>query len=293
MADLTNKNWYKNNYKTSLKSKGRLLPLIEEQLVFNYEERNSHRDTEHLHPSEIAKKDWCPRSSWYKITGAQASPDSTSFNRLNIFEEGHAIHHKWQTWLWQAGVLYGNWSCSFCNERWVATSPNACPGCGRNSIIYREVPIQNDQYRLLGHADGIIEDANGRALLEIKSVGLGTIRWENKTLYNAYASGELKFEDIWKNIKKPLASHIRQGSLYMFCTGIDTIIFIYEWKPTQEVKEFVVTYQPEVLEDVLAGCEVVIRHLDANKVPPRPDWAYDETSPGCKFCPYKKVCWKL
>lgn len=293
MSDLTNKNWHTKNYKESLKNKGRLIPLVEEQIISNYEDRNSHRDTEHLHPSEISKKDWCPRSSWYKITGAHASPDSTSFNRLNIFEEGHAIHNKWQTWLWKAGVLYGNWFCETCENKWEALAPDSCPGCSGTNLHYREVPIHNDRYRLLGHADGIIEDSKGKALIEIKSVGLGTIRWEHKALYNAYSSGELKFEEIWKNIKKPLASHIRQGSLYMFCTGIDTIIFIYEWKPTQEVKEFVVNYQPELIADVLAGCDIVIKHLDSGKTPPRPDWAYDELSSGCKFCPYKKVCWKL
>lgn len=288
---MTNSPWYVKNYKESLKYKGRLLPLVASQIVRNSEIRNSHRDTEHLHPSELAKKDWCPRSSWYKIKGYEGSPESTAFTRLNVFEEGHAIHDKWQTWLWQAGVLYGNWSCETCNNKWTALAPDTCPRCDDTSIYYREVPIQNDQYRLLGHADGIIEDQQGRALLEIKSVGLGTIRWENKSLYNAYTSGEIKFEDIWKNIKKPFASHIRQGSLYMFCTGIDTIIFVYEWKPTQEVKEFIVQYQPELIKDVLTGCQTVIDHLESGIVPNRPAWAVDSSSSGCKFCAYKKECW--
>lgn len=283
--------WYSKNYKESLKHKGRILPLVASQIIKNSEQRNAHRDTAHLHPSELAKKDWCPRSSWYKINNYPASPDSTAFTRLNVFEEGHAIHNKWQTWLWQAGVLYGNWSCETCTNKWTALAPDTCPRCADTAIYYREVPIQNDQYRLLGHADGIIEDSHGKALLEIKSIGLGTIRWENKTLYNAYTSGEIKFEDIWKNIKKPLASHIRQGSLYMYCTGIETIIFVYEWKPTQEVKEFVVQYQPEVIKDILVGCSMVIDSLESGVVPSRPGWALDESANGCKFCPYKKVCW--
>ena len=78
----------------------------------------------------------------------------------------------------------------------------------------------------------------------------------------------------------------------MYCTGIDTIVFIYEWKPTQEVKEFVVKYNPEVMEPILENCKTVIEHLDNNTTPERPNWATGSSCSGCKFCPYKKECWK-
>lgn len=288
----TNSSWGSTHYKNTLKYKGRIVPLVEEQIVKASKERNSKRDTLHLHPSEISKKDWCPRSSWYKIKGYEEAPENLSFNRLNVFEEGHAIHNKWQTWLWQAGVLYGNWFCETCGNKWEALAPDTCPGCSDTCITYREFPIHNDRYRLLGHADGVIDDSVGRALLEIKSVGLGTVRWENKSLYNAFTSGEISFNDIWKNIKRPFSSHIRQGSLYMYCTGIHTIIFVYEWKPTQEVKEFIVEYQPEVIHDVLNGCELVLDCLERDSVPHRPMWANSPAANGCKFCPYKKICWE-
>lgn len=284
--------WYKQNFKDSLKSKGRLLPVVSQVLANKTADRNSHRDTQHLHPSEISKKDWCPRSSWYKIKGYEGAEESMSFGRLNIFEEGHAIHEKWQGWLREAGVLAGTWECMGCGSRWHAVSPDSCDGCGYLDVVYREVPIHSDEYRIIGHADGEIQDSQGKALLEIKSVGLGSLRWENPTLFNAYTSGEVKFEDLFKNIKKPFASHIRQGSLYMLCTGIHTIVFVYEWKPTQEVKEFVVEFQQELIQPVLDGCKEVIKHLDMDIVPERPQWATTPTANGCKFCPYKKVCWE-
>jgi len=33
-------------------------------------------------------------------------------------------------------------------------------------------------------------------------------------------------------------------------------------------------------------------HLEEDTLPDTPDWAYDKNSNGCKFCPYKKECWK-
>ena len=289
---MTDTPWYTKNYKDLAKVKGRILPAIQTQVALNSKERNSTRDTEHLHPSELSKKDWCARAAWYKIRQYPAAEESLAFSRLNIFEEGHAIHAKWQKWIQQAGILGGTWECEACHERWEGVSPECCPVCSSDAFRYREVPVRNDAHRILGHADGEVVDAEGRALIEIKSVGLGTVRWDHPTLFKAYSSGELTLDGLWKNIKKPFASHVRQGHVYMYCTGHDSIVFIYEWKPTQEVKEFTVNYQEEIMQPILDNCKTVIYHLEEDTLPDTPDWAYDKNSSGCKFCPYKKECWK-
>ena len=283
--------WYKKNYKDMLKYNGRLLPLVNEQAMKASIERNSHRDTDHLHPSELSKKDWCPRSAWYKIMKYPAASESLSFSRLNVFEEGHSIHNKWQTWLWKAGVLSGDWYCESCNHRWSAVAPTTCAMCSSTRIVYREVPIHNDEHRILGHADGLVVDKSGEALIEIKSVGIGTVRFEKPGLYADYANGQLTIDEVWKMIKSPFASHIRQGNLYMHCTGVHTIIFLYEWKPTQEVKEFIVNYNEDIVNPILDNCKLVLNHLESGVTPSRPDWAA-KTSAGCKYCPYIKECWK-
>ena len=287
--------WYLQNYKTASAAKsGRVLPKVELALVKKVEARNSTRDTVHLHPSELSKKDWCPRSSVYTITGVPKAPESLNFQRLNVFEEGHSIHHKWQTWLWESGILIGKWECTACGEIWMGKSPSTCPGryCGSTEIRYREVPIRDDEHRIIGHSDGEIEDAKGRALIEVKSVGIGTVRFEKPSLYADYENKTLTIDEVWKNIKQPFASHIRQGNLYMHCRKLDTIVFIYEWKPSQQVKEFEVKYNPELVAPILAGCKNVINHLEQETVPERPDWATSSKCSGCKYCPFKKVCWE-
>lgn len=283
--------WYLKNYKQSMVSRGRVIPTVELALTRKVTERNSKRDTDHLHPSELSKKDWCPRAAWYGITGTPKAPESMSFQRLNVFEEGHAIHHKWQTWLWEAGVLVGRWECGECGSSWFGKSPAECVNCQSIHIRYREVPIRDDEHHILGHSDGEIEDSRGRALIEIKSVGIGTVRWEKPSLYADYENGKLSIDDVWKNIKSPFGSHVRQGNLYMHCRKLDTIVFIYEWKPTQAVKEFEVKYNPDIVAPMLEGCKVVLKHLEDKTAPQRPDWANAPTSPGCKFCPFKKVCY--
>lgn len=288
---MTDTPWYLKSYKETLTRRGRIIPKVELALVKKVEERNSTRDTEHLHPSELSKKNWCPRASWYQITGAQKSAESFSFQRLNVFEEGHTIHDKWQRWLWDAGLLVGRWLCLDCSHSWFGKAPAACCVCESSHIRYREVPLRDDEHRIIGHADGEIEDSKGRALIEIKSVGMGTVRFEKPTLFADYQSGKLTIDDVWKNIKTPFASHVRQGNLYMHCRKINSIVFIYEWKPTQAVKEFELTFNQDIIDPILSGCKTVIQHLEDNVVPDKPAWAKGKSCEGCNYCPFKAVCY--
>lgn len=284
--------WYLADYKKqfSAKSHERMLPKIEAVVSQQMLERNSHRDTLHNHPSELAKTDWCPRSTVYKITDTTVSnPEHSSLRRLNVFAEGNAIHSKWQKWMWDTGCLVGNWRCNLCDHGWMAKSPTSCPECLRSDIRYREVPIFDEEHMIIGHADGEWEDSQGRALVEIKSVGLGTIRWDAPDLYSGYDKGELSLDDLWKRIKRPLLPHRRQINLYMYCKKIDNAIVIYEWKPSQEVKEFQLKFDPALVAPMLAGAKLVKESVEQGVLPERPT-GYRK-SKECRFCPYKDGCW--
>jgi hypothetical protein len=130
-------------------------------------------------------------------------------------------------------------------------------------------------------------------LIEIKSVGLGSLRWEAIDLYKKYQSGELTLDGLWKKIRQPFPSHIKQGLLYMYCTGIHEIVYLYEWKPTQEVKEFVVKFDAGLVQPMLDNCRRLVTALQGDIPPMRPMWAEEPKCSGCTFCPYKKTCWRL
>lgn len=245
--------------KRLINSPYRLLAPVEKMLL--EESQTSDRDKLHLHPSEICKKDWCPRSSWYRISGYPEPPEKLTFQKLLVFAEGHNIHGKWQAWLMDAGVL--------------------------DQV---EVPIFNEEHRIMGHADGIVKDKHGTAVLEIKSVGIGTIRFEDYGLFAPYSRNEINLDQLWASIKHPFPSHVRQAQLYMYCLGIDEGILLYEWKATQEVREFSIKYQPELVEPILASCLSVVRALEDGAPPDRPMWV-DKDHRVCKWCPFRAECW--
>lgn len=248
--------------KRIMNSPYRLLPHVERLLLENNEENTGNRDTLHLHPSEICKKDWCPRSSYYKIIGLPEKPRSFTLQTLNVFAEGHLIHDKWQRWLTEAGLLE-----------------------------QAEVPIYNEEHLIMGHADGIINDKKGRAVLEIKSVGVGTVRFENYGLFAPYSRKEITLDELWSSIKVPFDSHVRQAQLYMYCLDIKDGIILYEWKASQDVREFSIKYQPEIVEPILASCLTVVRALRDDTVPSRPSWL-DKDHRVCKSCAFKEYCYE-
>ena len=288
-------NWLSTDYKKALTAHGRLLPLVERTLLRENLASQEKRDKEHLHPSEICKKDWCPRASFYKLSGIPETEESMPFSRLNIFAEGNAIHDKWQRWLADAGVLHGVWKCNVCESTRYGSPEPVCFSCGADHPgwrRYREVPIHNEEHMVIGHSDGHIVDKKGEALLEIKSIGVGTLRFDAPEISYALGKGTINLEGAWSAIKYPFPSHLMQGYLYMFFTGIHTIVFIYECKWNQQVKEFTIHFNHDKIAPVLSGCLEVKRSLERGKQPPRPIWAEDSSSPGCKKCSYKEVCWK-
>lgn len=239
-----------------------------------------------IHPSEMAKTGWCPKSTYLRIKACREAsdpflkvPESYGVQLLNIFDEGHLIHDKWQKRIRDMGDLWGNWYCSACGltlkgeirdgncpaYRCHLTNPN-------KTLIYHEVPLSSEQYLISGHADGAIPRLN--SLIEIKSVGAGTVRIEAPDIYKANSEGtKIDFQGLWKDIKEPFPSHMRQGQLYLRLCNLmgleyDQIIFIYEAKFNQGVKEFVVKFDPNYCDDLLTQCYFIVGALDNTMSPP-------------------------
>lgn len=257
-------------------SKGTLLIGDIQAHMIKEHAKPSNRRQDIVHPSETVKDSWCPLATYYRIKACREADnpylkpaETIAPQLLNIFDEGHYIHDKWQKRLRNMGDLWGNWQCQECE--WVFKDqlyPGVCSSCGSIHLIYREVPLRYDPMRIAGHADGAIPRLN--ALIEIKSVGAGTVRIEAPDVYNKNTNGSsIDFQGLWKDIKEPFPSHIRQGQLYLaLCAKVglpyDQIIFIYEAKFNQGVKEFVVKYDPEVSKSTLLKCSDIVSALDLN-----------------------------
>jgi CRISPR/Cas system-associated exonuclease Cas4 (RecB family) len=278
-----------------------ILRPVQRHVMQRASEPDLDRRNDILHPSDMSKAEWCWRHDYYRMINAPFDQRSASpsFNMESIFQEGHDIHAKWQGWLHEMGWLYGVFMCTQCRHRWWATSPMECPNCTTSRRPkYMEYPLAAEDLHVAGHSDGgILKPHEPMRLLEVKSLSIGTLRFEAPDLFQMYQDN-VSLAQIWQNIHRPFPSHARQGQMYLWLanrsgTPIEEIVFIYEWKPTQSVKEFVMKYNPKTIERNLKAIEWVVEALEMERPPKRPHWAEDENARNCKSCEYRTTCWKL
>lgn len=246
------------------------------------------RSTTVLHPSEIIKQDFCLRGSYFLMSGHTKIADKPGLRLQSIFDEGHAIHAKWQRWFQEMGIIHGKFKCDVCDHITWGTSPKECEACQAPwyKLVYDEVTMIDDDLRIKGHTDGWIKDAKGDTLIEIKSIGPGTIRAEAPQLFDTASD----LFGAWNNIRRPFGTHILQGQMYLELMkrmghDVNEIVFIYELKADQSHKEFVVTADFTLVEHVFAKARAVIDAVDSKTAPACTN------NPGgtCKQCaPYKE-----
>lgn len=245
------------------------------------------RSTTVLHPSEMIKKDFCHRGSYFLLSGHTKISEKPNLRLQSIFDEGHAIHAKWQRWFQEMGVLYGKFVCVSCNFSLFDLGPIECPNCGKPTMEYKEVTLYDDALRIKGHTDGWVKNIGNDTLIEIKSIGPGTIRSAAPNLFMD-ASGD--FMKAWNQVRRPFPEHILQGQVYLELMkrmghDVDEIVFLYELKADQSYKEFSVKADFEIVRHVFDKAESIVKAVEAGIAPECTN------NPGgtCKQCePYKE-----
>lgn len=281
----------------------RLRPAKQRTSVLDHAQRmlvkdsfDDNRSWEYVHPSDLSKSNYCIRKMVYGRLGYEPEPRQFQPGSLQVFEEGHSIHDKWQKWMWRLGHLTGMFRCIVCGHRWMSTSPEKCPECdvpafhGKDIAFlrYDEVPVVDEKHGIRGKADAIYKSA----VVEIKSVGPGTVRFEDPGLWNKAREEGWDTHRMWGAIGHPFPTHIRQGTIYARILGLNEIIFIYEWKPTSGVKEFALLPRFQSLDERFDDCLDVTYWAQKGKVPRRPRWAeHPKKTQECKDCPYNQRCW--
>jgi hypothetical protein len=285
----------KNLLKT-YKKDGVLVPRVERHLISRPVWDG--RAIQVVHPSDIYPDDYCPRAVSARIVTGKVLQGETNLIRESIFADGHAYHDKWQGWAWDVGELEGEFRCLSCghgdldNPAWWDVAPTHCPSCGatRRFLRYAEVPVRSDEYMLSGRADGILHST--KHLLEVKSVGVGTIRMEAAALvsrctHKVDGKNVLDLDALWKGVNQPFNQHIRQVNIYAAILnleqslGIERALLLYDFKPGgQYPKEFNIKLDPYIAEPYLERATEVKAAVERGEILACPEG-------GCKKCgPY-------
>lgn len=224
-----------------------------------------------LHPSDMVSPDWCYRASYFHLLGAKPVKKEVSFRLRSVFEQGHAIHAKYQNWFAGMGNLYGNWKCTVCGK-WqnMTLSSELDPDC---KWEYQEVSINYEPLRIGGKSDGWLVGLGDPLMLEIKSIGPGTFSWEDRAGYREF---DYNFDKAWDALSNPFPKHVNQVQIYMKIAELigstnsdyenfpQEAVLIYENKSNQDVKEFVVRKSDFGISHILDAAKKIVDAVEAN-----------------------------
>lgn len=244
----------------------RVLGAVERHIISKPKED---RSTTVIHPSEMASASWCHRAQYFWLLGEQPKPELMSLRRASIFATGHAAHDMWQTWFKEMDQLKGLWYCYTHSIEWFGLhSDHAQAEC---STKYNEVPVFFDPLRISGKADGWLVDFGDPLLLEVKTIGEGSIRWYAPDL--AY-DNDGDFKKMWAAVKAPFLEHIHQAQIYMKLLELmgqpnapQEALILYEAKGLHEHKEFVIQKSDWGIAELLEAAADIIAAVDKGTPP--------------------------
>ena len=283
----------------NMKQEGYLIKPIDAYLMKKSNEGNDRAKNVNS-PSQAGV---CQRANFYARTGVK--PDGTLEPRtMRIFNNGDGVHDRLQTYLEQAGV---------CLMREVP-------------VIDVEYNIQGhtDGYLKLSKIEvGILEikSINSNGFQNLKApkdehklqamVYLYCSEKRRQYLRNTYHT----LEEFEESVKDRIAyyesryPHFQDGSKYtreeklrmqvklglqadniLFNTPkpINKVVFLYENKDNQELKEYTVTRDNELIEGILERYDKLNLAVENNELPEREGTS--KSCATCRWCNYKLEC---
>lgn len=292
---------------STLKSDGYIVKKLDQHLL-SLNAKDEDRRYDINSPSSAGR---CPRSIVYSRLGYTTDSNSIDARTRRIFDNGTGVHERLQKYMLECNIL----------------EMDEVP------VFHLDYQIQGHTdglLRLLQSELGILEiksiNSNGFSkLVDAKP--------EHKLQASVYMyclekrrlwlRGNYKTEDDIDNylVSKEyiqfvhsLYTHMKGGSHYSLedklkfkldchmnsdkllwgtSKPINKMVFLYENKDTQDLKEFTVTWDEEMIEEQLNQYESINTYVADKKLPPRPKEATSKNCGVCRWCNYTSECWVI
>jgi CRISPR/Cas system-associated exonuclease Cas4 (RecB family) len=168
-------------------------------------------------------------------------------------------------------------------------------------MIAPELSLKHEELRISGRSDAIIwnflktpDEPEGEIIKLFKPAKPGE---EPELVYEGPNNDVLIVE--FKSIKdkgyneyipktKPKKEHEMQLQLYFFLTGIRKGMVYYENKNNQEQKYFVVEYNEDIVNSIIADIKYVIECIDKGEMPER---EFQPVEVKCRYCDFRDICY--
>ena len=294
-----------NKVFSSMKKEGYVIKPLEMYLL-SLSAKDNDRALNVNAPSAVGQ---CLRARYYSRTNAPCDPFSIDARTRRIFDNGTAVHERIQRDLKEAGILLMD----------------------EVPIINEEYNIQGHTDGIIKLSDtelGVLEikSINSRGFSELKSekpehkrqglVYLFSLEQRRLYLKEKYSTEEefnnsalirsayyrKKYSYLQdgrkytreQKIRFQVRLAMRSDRLLFHCdTPITKVVFLYENKDTQDMKEYCVTSStPDskiTMEQMISEFETLNEQVSNNEIPDREGKSKNDQT--CRWCNYKTECW--
>lgn len=243
-----------------------------EHLRLAYEKRQALRESKEeikFYPSSIGR---CKRMITYQMLKYPATPKAGS--NLHVLETGTSFHERMEELFSDMGIL-----------------------------VVPELAIKDEGLCISGRTDAVVwnflDDLTTLTPGEIIDTEEDRITLNNAKGQTAYVGPrnrvlliELKTikDSSFHKLRKKSAKneHIMQLQLYFHLTGIEKGLIYYENKNTQEIKEYVVEKDDDLIAQVLADISYVVDLANKKELADR---EFQPNDVQCRYCDYRELCY--
>lgn len=257
-------------------------------------------------PSQIGK---CLRQRYYARTGATRDSNAVDARTRRIFDNGTKTHERLQEYLLEQGMLLMD-EIPVLNEQYnIQGHTDGLIAISKvekaileiksiNSNGFSQLKGAKDEHKQQGLTYVYCVEER-RKFLHSEYETFEDFEADKPRLMSAYAEHYQHLKDGRKHtraekIQHQCDLHYAMDSILMKTNvPVTKVVFLYENKDTQDLKEFCISSRDakskEVITAVLEDCAELNEYVTKGKVPPR--CSSTKTSMDCRWCPFAIECW--
>jgi len=285
-----------------MKNEGVVIPAIDKYLLTVGED--SDRGHGWNSPSGVSS---CPLSQFYNRKGEKRDGALEPRTR-RIFNNGTGVHERLQEYMMKSGILLMDEVPVWDRDLMILGHTDGLIKLNKFSLAVLEIKSINSN----GYTKLIDAKDDHKEQAQVYMMALEKLRCELHSNCVNQKAFEKYRKKLLNDLKKLLVTLVTEGRKYTKeqkiqhqldtmgqaldilwgCSKpIEDMIFLYENKDNQDLKEFRVKWDKDLVADLVERYEYVNEHIEADTAPPRPVEATGKSSTHCRWCQYKLKCW--
>lgn len=289
------------------KSKSYIIKPLDEYLL-SLNSKDEDRRWDINSPSSAGR---CPRGIVYSRLGKEADANAVQPRVRRIFDNGTHTHERLQKYMLDCGVLLMDevpvWNDSLQIQGHTDGLLDLKKGEGGileiksiNSQSFNKLIDAKDEHKLQAQVYLYCLEKRRKYLKRRFKDEKALEKYLNSKVYNKFVAkhySHLKgghHYSLEEKMQFKIECHQKADRiLYSFKKPLTKMVFLYENKDTQELKEFTVGYDQERVDWLKEQYESINEYVAEEKIPDRPEEATSKSCGYCRWCSFKLECWVM